>query len=100
MKRISTISLAAIVAASLLQLPPASAAQTPHITGAQTQEIADSYDHLTKEFYRKVDPQTVLDSVHKELIAALVHEHLKATLPVALASDNETTEDREIDLQV
>ena len=99
MKRISTISLVALLGAALLNFPPATAA-TPHVTATETQEIAASYDHLTKEFYKKVDPQTVLNGVHRELTAALKYKKIAATLPVPRATGDEQIDERTIDLQV
>ena len=71
MKRITTLILAGLLAASLTQIPAASFAATATISAADQAEIATAYDHLTTDFYKKVDPQVVLDSVRTELLAAM-----------------------------
>jgi carboxyl-terminal processing protease len=71
MKRITTLLLAGLLAASLTQIPAASFAATATISAADQAEIATAYDHLTTDFYKKVDPQVVLDSVRTELLAAM-----------------------------
>jgi carboxyl-terminal processing protease len=99
MKRLSTLSLAALLAATMLQLPAASAAPQG-LTAAEAAQISTSYADLTSQFYKKVEPQTILDSVHKELGEALAHEHLKGSLPHAYAGDGVGANARAIDLQV
>jgi len=100
MKRLTTLFLAAILAATMLQLPTATAAPTGTLTATEASQISTSYNDLTTEFYKKVEPQTILDSVHKELAATLTHEHLKGTLPKLSASDSAINNTRAIDLQV
>ncbi|HVA27176.1 MAG TPA: S41 family peptidase [Candidatus Baltobacteraceae bacterium] len=99
MKRLSTLLLAAFLAATMLQLPTATAAPQG-LTGTETTQISTSYTDLVSQYYKKVNAQAVLDSVHKELAATLAHRHLKGTLPRAFAGSNATNNERAIDLQV
>ncbi len=99
MKRLSTLLLATFLAATMLQLPTATAAPQG-LTGPETPQISPSYTALVSEYYKKVNAQAVLDSVHKELAATLAHQHLKGTLPRAFAGSNATNNERAIDLQV
>jgi carboxyl-terminal processing protease len=99
MKRLSTLLLAAFLAATMLQLPTAAA--TPQgITTNEASQISTSYDDLTTEFYKKVSPQAILDSVHAELALALAHNHYKGSLPRVFTGDDASNNKRAIDLQV
>lgn len=89
MKRLVSLLSALGLAATLVAMPAASFATANHpLSTSDAGEIAFGYDHLTSEFYKKVDPQAVLDSVRKQLLQALrtagVHN---ATLPEMHASD-------------
>ncbi|MEO9170222.1 MAG: S41 family peptidase [Candidatus Baltobacteraceae bacterium] len=87
MKHLHTALLATIVAAMLVQIPTATpAAPVAGLTPLQASEIATSYQNLTSEYYKKVDPQAVLDSVHDELAAALKHAGAKGTVSPLHAS--------------
>src|SRR5579859_6356656 len=100
MKRVSLLVLAALIAAPLVHLPAASAAGAPHLAAADANRIAVSYSDLTTEFYKHVDPQTVLNSVHDELDKTLKERHVKGTIPAMHASDNPQSDVRSIDLAV
>ncbi|MDQ2866361.1 MAG: S41 family peptidase [Candidatus Eremiobacteraeota bacterium] len=93
--------LAALVVAALVQIPTASAAvATPGLSPLQTNEIAAGYENLTTQYYKKVDPQAVLDSVHDELATALKHAGIKHRLSPIHASGFPATNVRSIDLAV
>ncbi|MBV8639716.1 MAG: S41 family peptidase [Candidatus Eremiobacteraeota bacterium] len=99
MKRLSSLFLAAIFAAPLVNLPAASA-DTPHLAAGDANRIAMSYSDLTTEFYKHVDTQNVLNSVHDELDKTLKARHIDGTIPSLHASDNAQTNVRAIDLAV
>lgn len=74
MHKLHSVLLAAIVAATLVQIPTATpAAPASELSPLQASEIATSYQNLTSQYYKKVEPQNVLDSVHDELSALLKH---------------------------
>jgi carboxyl-terminal processing protease len=69
MKRIFAAALAAGLAATLARVPSASAAAA--MSQQQEDELGVSYAYLVQNFYKKVDPQNVLDGAHANLIAYL-----------------------------
>jgi carboxyl-terminal processing protease len=69
MKRIFALALAAGLAVTLARMPSASAA--PSITAQQEDELGVSYAYLLQNFYKKVEPQAVLDGARTNLIAYL-----------------------------
>jgi carboxyl-terminal processing protease len=69
MKRIFAVALAAGLAVTLARMPSASAA--PAITPQEEDELGVSYAYLVQNFYKKVEPQAVLDGAHANLIAYL-----------------------------
>jgi carboxyl-terminal processing protease len=103
MKRFYTLLTAGLLAATLMQLPAASAAPaTAALSAEDAGEIATSYDHLTNDFYKKIAPQTVLNSVRNQLLFAMRTAGIKkASLPnvhaMQLAAANVQTIDRDIE---
>ena len=100
MKRITSLFLAAFFAMGLAQLPAASAATGEHLSASDAGKISTSYNDLITEFYKKVDQQTILNSVRDDIDAALKAKHVNATLRPMQASDNPQTNVRSIDLAV
>jgi carboxyl-terminal processing protease len=101
MKRIFTLILAGLMAGSLTQIPAASFAATATVSTADAAEISTAYDHLTTDFYKKVDPQAVLDSVRAELLAAMRTAGVKnASLPVMHANGMPNTNTHAIDREI
>ena len=98
-RRLISALLAGIFASALVQLPAASAPPT-HLSAVDASEIAASYTRLTNEFYKKVEPQDVLDSVHSELGARLKAAGVKGALPAPHATEVAATNVRAIDLEV
>jgi carboxyl-terminal processing protease len=87
MKRLYSLLTAGVFAGMLIQMP-ASAAGSVHLSSVEAGEISTSYTHLTTEFYQKVDPQTVLDSVRGQLLLAMRTAGVKhASLPDAKSTD-------------
>jgi carboxyl-terminal processing protease len=100
MKRFCSLLLAAALSGALIQLPAASAAQS-QLSSVDAGEIATSYGYLTDNFYKKVDPQVVLDSIRTQLLAAMRTAGVKnAALPVVHAGDASTNNIRSIDHEV
>jgi carboxyl-terminal processing protease len=101
MKRFFSILWAGALGAALIELSAASAAQAPHLSSVDAGEIATSYGYLTDNFYKKVDPQTVLDSVHAALASAMRTAGVKhAELPTLHASLAASTNVREIEHEI
>ncbi|HVA33317.1 MAG TPA: hypothetical protein VNG31_04155, partial [Candidatus Baltobacteraceae bacterium] len=86
MKRLYTLLLTAALSSTLIALPAASATTSSQLTAIQANEISTAYDHLTGDFYKKVDPQAVINSVRSELLFAMRTAGIKnASLPTARA---------------
>jgi len=102
MKRLLSLMLAGVFAATLTQLPTASTAATSqaHLSAQDASEIATSYDHLTTDFYKKVDPQSILDGVRSELSSTLKTAGSKGTVAALHSSDAPGANVRSIDLAV
>jgi carboxyl-terminal processing protease len=69
MKRIFAAALATGLAATLAHVPSASAAAA--MSQQQEDELGVSYAYLVQNFYKKVEPQNVLDGAHANLVAYL-----------------------------
>jgi carboxyl-terminal processing protease len=99
-KRLSTLVLSGALVATLIQLP-ASAAATAQLSSLQVSEIATSYDHLTTDYYKKVEPQTVLDSVRAQLLLAMRTAGVKkASLAQPRAAETAAANVRTIDRDI
>jgi carboxyl-terminal processing protease len=77
MKRIFAAALAAGLAATLAHVPSASAAAAA-MSPQQEDELGVSYAYLVQNFYKKVEPQNVLDGAHENLIAYLKAQGIAA----------------------
>ncbi|HTX56450.1 MAG TPA: S41 family peptidase [Candidatus Acidoferrales bacterium] len=99
MKRLLSLVLAGGIAAGLVVHAVALAATQPTITAAQANEISTSYHDLTSEFYKKVDPQQVLDGAHAGLVNALGKQHVTAKIPPLHATGDDANV-RAIELDV
>lgn len=100
MKRLISGLLAGAIATTIFAALPAASATAGHLSAMEASEIATSYGTLRKEFYKKVEAQQVLDSVHTELGARLKQSGVKVNLPAVRASEAETSNVRSIDTQV
>src|ERR1700722_1127302 len=102
MKRnLALVLLAATIlgSAHLLLTPAMAAGQV--LPASDAGEVSTSYTYLTENFYRKVDPQTVLDSVRTTLLAAMRTAGVKhATLPEMHANATPNGNIREIDREI
>jgi carboxyl-terminal processing protease len=100
MKRTLALLIFAAVAVSSALLLPASAA-APQLSGADAGEVSTSYTYLTENFYKKVDPQVVLNSVRLTLLSAMRTAGVKhAGLPAMQAGASAGTNVREIDHEI
>jgi len=101
MKRLFSLALVGILGAMMVQLSAmSSVAASGTLTASDSGEIATSYDHLTTDFYKKVDPQNVLDGVHTALQAQLKKAGIKKTLPPLLAGPTGNANLHAIDHQI
>ncbi len=69
MKRIVTLAFAAVLVASTERMPTSAA--SGGLLPIETDELDMSYSLVTSEFYKKTDPQTLLDGAHARLVAYL-----------------------------
>ncbi|HEY2475653.1 MAG TPA: S41 family peptidase, partial [Candidatus Cybelea sp.] len=101
MKRNLTLALLAATALTSVRLlfGPAAAAQV--LPMADAGEVSTSYTYLTENFYKKVEPQVVLDSVRTTLLSSIQKAGVKnATLPAMHATANSSGNIREIDREI
>ncbi|MGH7728926.1 MAG: S41 family peptidase [Vulcanimicrobiaceae bacterium] len=83
-----------VLAASLLLLTSAPAAfAAAGLSSVQSDEIQMSYDLLTSEFYKRVDPQVPLDGARREMIAYLHHRGIAEPAVPDLRAGSDTTAD-------
>ncbi len=93
--------LALALAAAFLVESAVHAAPTSVLSATDRSEIAVSYTHLTTDFYQKVSPQSVLDSVRGDLISTLRSSGLKrATLPALHANGLEASNVHAIESEI
>jgi carboxyl-terminal processing protease len=101
MKRLLSLMLAGVFAATLTQLPATSpAATSTHLSAQDAAEIATSYQHLTSDFYKKVDPQSILDGVRSQLSSTLKTAGVKGQIPALHSADAPGADVHAIDLAV
>jgi carboxyl-terminal processing protease len=94
-------TLLILCTAALIVAPIAAPAAPPHLSAVDAGEISTSYDYLTNNFYKKVDPQLVLDSIRSELLSAMRTAGIKnAELPAMHSSDAQGTNVHAIDREV
>jgi carboxyl-terminal processing protease len=102
MKRnLALVLLAATIlgSARLLLTPAVAAGQA--LPASDAGEVSTSYTYLTENFYRKVDPQAVLDSVRTTLLSAMRTAGVKhAALPEMHANATPNGNIREIDREI
>ncbi|HEV7180250.1 MAG TPA: S41 family peptidase [Candidatus Baltobacteraceae bacterium] len=101
MKYSKPFAFAIVLAAIVLQIPTATAAApSTTLPVLEANEISTSYQNLTTEFYKRVEPQDVLDSVRTELDATLKHAGVKKMVPALRASDLPNANVHAIDVAV
>lgn len=99
MKRTLVLLIFAAVAVSSALLLPASAA-APQLSAADAGEVSTSYTYLTEDFYKKVDPQVVLNSVRLTLLSAMRTAGVKHPELPAMQAGSAGTNVREIDREI
>ncbi len=104
MKRFLASFIGTFFATTLIALPAASstpAAAPAHLSPSDAGEIAVGYQHLTSDFYKHVEPQTVLNQVRTQLLAAMRTAGISnASLPVMKSADASGANLRSIDHEV
>jgi carboxyl-terminal processing protease len=91
MKRTLPILLAALLTLATAHVPAATAASAS-LSAVQNEELAASYEHLTADFYKKVDRQAALDGARTSIVDYLKkHKVANASLPAVRASDDDAT---------
>lgn len=106
MKRFFALAIGGLFAATLVALPAASTtAAVPtiesHVSTADAGEIASAYAHLTSDYYKRVDPQTVLDAVRAQLLVAMRTAGVpNASLPAMKSNDASGANTRSIDREI
>jgi carboxyl-terminal processing protease len=76
------------------------AAPSAALPAGQANEIAMTYHELTTKFYKKVDPQLVLDGARNSIVADLAKHHVKANLAALHAGTNEDFNVHKVDAAV
>jgi carboxyl-terminal processing protease len=102
MKHFFSLLMVGLFAVTAIAIPAASAPVTPaHVSSVDSSEIATGYQHLTTDFYKKVDPQVVLDTVRAQLLVAMRTAGVgSAALPALKSSDAGGANVRAIDHEV
>ena len=100
MKRLISLVMVGAFAALTVALPATSPAASASLSATDAAQIATSYDHLTTDFYKKVNAQHVLDSVHAALQAHLKATGIKTPLAPLHATNLPNANLRAIDLEV
>ena len=101
MKRLLWPLWAGGLTAALIALPTASAAPAVRLSTTDAGEVSTSYTYLTDNFYKKVDPDAVLGSVHTALLAAMRTAGVKhIVLPAIHDSASPMGNVREIDREI
>lgn len=89
---------AAVAVSSALRLPASAAA--PQLSAADAGEVSTSYTYLTEDFYKKVDPQVVLNSVRLTLLSAMRTAGVKHPELPGMQAGSAGTNVREIDREI
>lgn len=89
MKPITALAAAAVLMLAAAQFPVAGFAAAPaHLSALDSTEIQFSYDKLRSDFYKKTDPQSIVNGARKNLVHALDNAHVKANLPPIFGTTN------------
>lgn len=88
MNRIAAIACAASLLGGTSQMPLPAFAAAPVISTRDSNEIAFSYAKLRADFYKKTQPQPIVNGARTALQARLHKAGIRATLPPIFASAN------------
>jgi carboxyl-terminal processing protease len=98
MKRLIPLGLAIALIAGAVQVPSFAAGP---LSAVETDELEMSYSLVTSEFYKKIEPQTLLDGAHARLIAFLQHNGVSSpSVPNVRAGEDQALNARELDREV
>ncbi|HEX3468991.1 MAG TPA: S41 family peptidase [Candidatus Elarobacter sp.] len=90
MKRLAPVAVAALLLLTLAAAHVPAVNAGTSLSSQQSEELVTSYVHLTSEFYKKVDRQTVLDSARTSMIEYLKKRKVaNVTLPAIHAGDDD-----------
>ena len=92
-RRFASLSFAAVLLAS--SLPLSSAAASPALSTLERDELTYSYRQLVNQFYKQVEPQSVLDGARTKVVALLKKDGIKEPVVSNLhATEDLTTNER------
>ncbi len=91
MKRTFPVFVAALLVLATAHVPAATAASSS-LSTLQSEELVASYQHLTADFYKKVDRQAALDGARTSIVEYLKKRKVaNPNLPALRASDDDVT---------
>jgi carboxyl-terminal processing protease len=98
MKRLLPLAVGLVFVASTIRMPSASAGP---LSTVETDELELSYSLVASEFYKKVEPQTLLDGARARLIAFLQKNGVASpSVPSLHATEDSTINAHELDREV
>jgi carboxyl-terminal processing protease len=100
MKRILSFVLCGCIAAGAGIGAALAATSNSTLSATQASEISTTYHDLTSEFYKKVEPQNVLNGARAALVADLKAHHVAAKLPPMHATGDDEANVRDVELVV
>jgi carboxyl-terminal processing protease len=100
MKRTLPVFVAALLALATAHVPAATAASSS-LSALQSEELVASYQHLTADFYKKVDRQAALDGARTSIVEYLKKRKVaNPTLPALRASDDDLANEEALNREV
>lgn len=91
MNRIVTAALVGALALTVARVPAATAA-APSLSQQEAGQLTMSYEYLVTDFYKKVEPQSVLDGARNNVLSYLKAQGVKnPTLATLRATDDDAT---------
>ena len=98
MKRSIASLFALTMVLTMVRIPAASAAA---LSSQEVDELETSYNRLTSEFYKKIEPQALFDGVRMTLIAFLQKNGIASpVIPIPKATDDAGANLRELDKEL
>jgi carboxyl-terminal processing protease len=88
MKRITALAAAAVLLLAAAQFPAAGSAAAAGLSPLDATEIQFSYDKLRSDFYKKTDPQAIVNGARSEMQRQLKTAGVTATLPPIFANES------------
>ena len=99
MNRITALSLAAALLVAAAQIPAAGSAASG-ISPLDSREIQFSYEKLRADFYKKTDPQAIVDGARAEMEKELATAGVTAKLPPIFADGDSSRTTGAVDHEV